>query len=1271
MAETQEDPPPDDEESLPPPSTISPEDDDIDEDDEDKRKARRRKERESRVGGRGDVRTSVMSDGLDPKLVQMSGSLGSIDDTNEEEEDDDETTTSGQQQQDKNVVDYSNRDSVVINGQEYTFIQGKFEGDDYEQLMVKVENNIFFVKTPVDENVIIPFDLVIDTKARRDVDQDNVFYLNQQGQLITFEANNADIVNDLLSKFPIDSIVSEFEYAVDDTSTTSSSSVSTFSKKATKVLSDGTEEHKVQDQDRDHDQEKKLDQSFNDINIDDPDFNIDDYEIDDKGALVRKQKTTTLIVQDDDQRSSMIKSNAIGRTTLSPLKHQQSVVDGSPGSPIQQIKGYEKREVISQKMMKPRFSVRRIKQICNWLTSLNIWNKPITIVTLHSDLCNGVLLSRLAQKLVPTSKINFNSRALSEKSATKNLDMALGIFWRTKCVNNSRIASAQEIYDGNINRTVITLQEIFEVYVVQPLFTQATKMFRWFNNILKQYSYPIPEAVFTSGDLIDLFSYFQSGFAIFCIIHHLYGPITVGEGVDMIRIDAKRVVSRPTNVNEYRENIKYIFAILKALKISILYDLDDWLTYPDTEFIVYQLFVIYEAVKQRQCSLPPAQGGNAGVISGPNGEPMVTGMAFKDTLPNGQAAAVKKKPLGVFLGGGVDSIQLLPIDTSGDASHVYRMVCPRGLMSTKVKIIHANVNAKEEKSNVTRKSWNESVSTELLKTGKAEKKLQVLKQAHTPTPRRLFPKDESKEETATKKESESGLAKLLTPEELTEEMEKLERAMESSQQEMEELEEELAVKYLQLEQDASHLGDNEYNSRFSFLEKERVALEKERSKLQDFFAQQLKSLRERSASTSVTSPSKEKKNSDMSFYAATASGKKTSKVVTKKKLAERGWNQFVNNNESHNNVFKQKNQSVDSSFLSPTKHSTKNAIADKNISRHQVKKTIELGPKPVVKKTKDEIWESFKEKLRVANNKWMSKQSHRRGNRIQELMTPKAPLEMKPAVSYNSVPKIQLQKKLDEIVYEPGTPGFIRKRELELMKIEEARRWMVMQKEENDLLQEQNQEMEEPPPPPPPSTSPSRKLNYGLDKSPLPNSMPSPISKRYTPGPHTPYSSQQMPFFSPSPFALTPSYEIPTARKTTSDQDFEAMLSWLAYPRKMSLKDRNSKHIYQWVIEKENTKMGDMFALKWFRIDETKGALDSSLVKPSQEHLEGYVYCQEIISAQLRPHSSKQLIVELSSTPRSLKSSGGRTLLTIEFESETECIKYCDGLNELLPSFDQ
>ena len=199
---------------------------------------------------------------------------------------------------------------------------------------------------------------------------------------------------------------------------------------------------------------------------------------------------------------------------------------------------------------------------------------------------------------------SYNKKPLSRKAAIANIERALGVIFRSRQFNRSRIPMATEIFEGNINKTITLLDELFVVYIKEPLYKNALSMLTWYHKALKQYSRPLPLELFKEGDISSVWPHFQSGVAIFCCIYHYYGPVMVGSGVTTIRIDPMRVVSQPDNYDDTRANLTYIFALLKALEIETLWTTDEWLTYPDTEFAILQLSYIYEALRYRQCNLP-------------------------------------------------------------------------------------------------------------------------------------------------------------------------------------------------------------------------------------------------------------------------------------------------------------------------------------------------------------------------------------------------------------------------------------------------------------------------------------------------------------------------------------------------------------------------------------------------------------------------------------------------------------------------------------------
>jgi hypothetical protein len=83
----------------------------------------------------------------------------------------------------------STRRSVLLNGEEFSVLQGKFEGDNFEELMVRITHNTLCIKTEADPNVLIPFDLLNDAHITLDPHDNCQFTLTQAGSLITFKVS--------------------------------------------------------------------------------------------------------------------------------------------------------------------------------------------------------------------------------------------------------------------------------------------------------------------------------------------------------------------------------------------------------------------------------------------------------------------------------------------------------------------------------------------------------------------------------------------------------------------------------------------------------------------------------------------------------------------------------------------------------------------------------------------------------------------------------------------------------------------------------------------------------------------------------------------------------------------------------------------------------------------------------------------------------------------------------------------------------------------------
>ena len=272
---------------------------------------------------------------------------------------------------------------------------------------------------------------------------------------------------------------------------------------------------------------------------------------------------------------------------------------------------------------------------------------------------------------------------------------------------------ATEIFEGNINKTITLLDELFVVYIKELCTRMLSACSSGTTRHLNSTHVPLPLELFKEGDISSVWPHFQSGVAIFCCIYHYYGPVMVGSGVTTIRIDPMRVVSQPDNYDDTRANLTYIFALLKALEIETLWTTDEWLTYPDTEFAILQLSYIYEALRHRQCNLPPAHGTTAGVLTGADGEALVVGLTWSDTRAAGLDMHRHSKHCTALLGASENSIPMLPID-SGESDQkdptkaMLSSMPPMGLLSSAVRFqqkrIDVDVPVTQKTTN--RPGWN-------------------------------------------------------------------------------------------------------------------------------------------------------------------------------------------------------------------------------------------------------------------------------------------------------------------------------------------------------------------------------------------------------------------------------------------------------------------------------------------------------------------------------------------------------------------------------------
>jgi hypothetical protein len=513
-----------------------------------------------------------------------------------------------------------------------------------------------------------------------------------------------------------------------------------------------------------------------------------------------------------------------------------------------------RKELIDTYLRKPKYSVRRVTLICEWVNTLRVWPRRLTILSLHKEMCNGMLLANVFKTLKPDIQyVNLHEKAMIKKAAVGNLDQVLGHIWRSKSLNNSRIPSAEDIFSGNTAKTAILLNELFSVYILRPLFKNALKILKWYNSILKQYLRPLPEYIFEEGDLSGVWPHFQSGTALFCVLFHFYGATTIGKGSSTQRIDPLRIAGDPTSICDFRSNLVYAFSLLETLGIDVLWTAEDWISNPDTEFVMYQLSIIYDHLYMKQCTLPPAHGDKPGLTSGANGEALVIGLIFSDAPANLKFLPKTRK--AVRLGHDADSMSLIPVDQSYiNPRFLANGILPQGMISKNAKIAQKPADFKESRVHTERNDWNARTTVRTEKENfsgahlegllREQHKVQLENQSFSITStshvnrgkmtklRALLPLGPE----SSKDEFSVNMDNMKSHEEISKEIAHMVKALEDemnkTRMRIKEFEENLADRYLQLEESANVCSIQEYESALADLDNERNELETEKKRLQ-------------------------------------------------------------------------------------------------------------------------------------------------------------------------------------------------------------------------------------------------------------------------------------------------------------------------------------------------------------------------------------------------------------------------------------------------------
>ncbi|GMH91549.1 hypothetical protein TL16_g12088, partial [Triparma laevis f. inornata] len=641
--------------------------------------------------------------------------------------------------------------------------------------------------------------------------------------------------------------------------------------------------------------------------------------------------------------------------------------------------GHDRASLVKSHLKKPKISVRKLNMLLRWINILRVWAKPLDLATVHIDI---------------------------RKPAISNIEQALSVIWRYGRVNNSRVPSALDIYAGKTDKITVMFGEIFDVYVMRTLKKKIVPdMLTWINIILKQYGRPLKAAAMRAP-YPGLYQHFTSGVSIFNLIFHFMGTSEIRTSRAATQIDPKRLYEHPMNLSEYRNNSTEIFAIIKALRIDCFWEPDEFINFHDTDFLLLQLYKIYNHFVDMRCALPPAHGDITGVTADGNGEPVVVNMHHKQ-----RGHDISTTPISgdVLVGDGRNQTLRAPVvvkDASTLPAHL-----PPGLVCAST-FEQPRISDEAPLPNMFAEGRHQFLGS----ADKRRKSFAILSAADTfvvekDTSAAFYAPEENYTTGAGASEGNSA--------EVESALRNLDFEFDQAERALEEKEKQLEKAYTNLTDQEHSLQPTVYNKMFVDLDNQMEELARERKAMEDSYVTKRSILKSTPSAANLqiagspSSPRSPRKKSPT---------KQDKGFEEKRKVrAEQGWISATKKAHTHNHDLRNRQKQSEARIRKAMtrENGTSFALFEEGDTRH----------------ISETLFEKFAEKIRVKQDAWLEKKEQGAMYKVKRL---KEERKIRP----KDEPKaIKASGELGEAM------TAIRIEELRLMTLEEERRQMVIHQE--------------------------------------------------------------------------------------------------------------------------------------------------------------------------------------------------------------------------------
>ena len=187
--------------------------------------------------------------------------------------------------------------------------------------------------------------------------------------------------------------------------------------------------------------------------------------------------------------------------------------------------------------------------------------------------------------------------------------------WQHCQPNARRMPSAAEICEGKSERIGWLIAEVYEMFVLRDMRSarRSIPMMKWYSGVLSHYGIVLNRRTnappFSGKAYRDAsWNSFRSGTVLACVLHYFCGcgdggGSALGGRTGLPPMDLSRIWFQPKTAREFHDNVAVVFEVMLRLRMPLLWTVDNFIAFPDEDFLLWQLHALYLMFRDQPCGL--------------------------------------------------------------------------------------------------------------------------------------------------------------------------------------------------------------------------------------------------------------------------------------------------------------------------------------------------------------------------------------------------------------------------------------------------------------------------------------------------------------------------------------------------------------------------------------------------------------------------------------------------------------------------------------------